>query len=304
MSSALELAPESLGFILAIDNCGRGCEHCPAYGLKNKMETAPFDDLTDRLKLASLALKGTGVVERRTIHAWRIGDLADYRDDTSGGTRTVADLAEAWTTQLGQPLYTVTNGTMGVSWRQQALRDLASQPELSSQVKLTVTPYDPKFARKNYVDNMAHDVAALWPLTELTSQRPESVGQPRFRINVKTSEERRGETVNMLRSILERSGVALDIDAALAGKTDILTIKPVYDLRVEEAQPLTPGAIALSGAIETRLKREETRDRRQLGFRTNGNAFAVDMWAFSETDLYHGHAPQTFADYFSGGKES
>src|SRR5688572_15869423 len=123
----MALNQESLGFMLAIDNCGRNCQHCPAYGLKQKMETAPFGDLRSRLELARAALDSTDIIKNRTIHAWRIGDLLDYKDISSGTMRTVADLAEAWNASLGQPLYTVTNGTMGSAWRQEALRDLVSE---------------------------------------------------------------------------------------------------------------------------------------------------------------------------------
>lgn len=70
----MALSQESLGFMLAIDKCGRNCQHCPAYGLRQKTETAPFDDLRTRLKIARSALSANGVIENRTIHAWRIGE--------------------------------------------------------------------------------------------------------------------------------------------------------------------------------------------------------------------------------------
>lgn len=63
----MALTQESLGFMLAIDKCGRNCRHCPAHGLKQKTETAPFDDLRARLKVARSALSGTDVIQRRTI---------------------------------------------------------------------------------------------------------------------------------------------------------------------------------------------------------------------------------------------
>ena len=294
----MALSQESLGFMLAIDKCGRNCQHCPAYGLRQKTETAPLDDLQTRLKVARAALSGTGVIQNRTIHAWRIGDLLDYRDGSTGSSRTVADVADAWRSSLGQPLYTVTNGTMGTKWRQEALQNLASEPDLNSQVKLTVTPFDPKFPHRNYVSNMAHDVATLWPLTKLPSLRPESAGQSRFRINVKTSEAYRPQTEATLRQILSLSEVDIDIDSALANETELVQIKPVYDLRVNEMQPLAPGAVALSSTIESRLKPEHVRSQNQLGFRPNGEAFEVDLWAFSETDLTHDGVPQTFDDWF------
>lgn len=222
----------------------------------------------------------------------------DYKDVSSGITRTVADIANEWRSSLGQPLYTVTNGSMGTKWRQEALENLASEPDLNSQVKLTITPFDPKFSHKNYASNIAHDVAALWPLTKLPSLRPESEGQSRFRINIKTSEVYRQQTEAVLRQILSMSEVDIDLDKAIANETEVVQIKPIYDLRIHEMQPLAPGAIALSDTIEGRLKPERIRSQNQLGFRPNGEAFEVDLWAFSETDLKHDGMPQTFDDWF------
>lgn len=297
----MSITRESLGFVLAIDNCGRGCSHCPAHGMRRKMEMAPFDDLQRRLKLAGVALANTDVIEQRTIHGWRIGDLLDYKDSSSGSEKTVIDLAESWYSDLGQPLYTVTNGTLGSDWRRKALADLASEPELSSQVKLTVTPFDPRFYHKNYVDNMAHDVATLWPLAQYPSQRPEGAGQPRFRINAKTSLANKDQLVDQLGAIIEKSGAPIDLHAALDGKSDYLKIKPVYDLRVSEDQVRPLGAVSLGGSLEERIKPETIRSQNQLGIRPDGRAFEVDLWAFSETDLTHPDgSPLTFDDWFDG----
>lgn len=282
---------ESLGFVLAIDNCGRGCTHCPAHGLGKKMEKAPFDDLVSRLTLARKALEGTGVIQQRTIHSWRIGDMLDYRD----GAHNVADVAKAWTAELGQPHYTVTNGSMGVAWRQEALRQLAENPEINSQVKLTVTPFDPKFHRAKYAENMANDIATLWPLTRFESQRPESPGQPRFRVNAKATPATQDQLLDTLRMIVRESGVPIDFNDVENGTSEYIKIKPVYDLRVKDSQQAAVGAIALSSSIDTRAKVEEVRDRYQLGVRTDGRAFEVDMYAFQEYDSFDDHdQPITF----------
>ncbi|HEX8763333.1 MAG TPA: hypothetical protein VF733_06290 [Candidatus Saccharimonadales bacterium] len=135
-------------------------------------------------------------------------------------------------------------------------------------------------------------------LTKLPSLRPESEGQSRFRINVKTSEVYRQQTEAVLRQILSMSEVDIDLAKAIANETEVVQIKPIYDLRIHEMQSLAPGAIALSDSIEGRLKPERIRSQNQLGFRPNGEAFEVDLWAFSETDLKHNGMPQTFDDWF------
>lgn len=291
--------PEPLGFILAIDNCGRGCTHCPAHGLRKKMETAPLVELKQRLSLAKQALRGTDVLARRTIHSWRIGDMTDYRDrdPATGQEYTVVDVADAWLTELGQPHYTVTNGTMGVEWRQNALQQLAENPELSSQVKLTITPFDPKFHRASYVTNLAHDVATLWPLTELESQRPESVGQLRFRVNAKATPDTTDQLLDTLHGIVRESGVPVNFDDVVKGTSEHIKIKPVYDLRATAEQVPVFGAISLGNTIKDRVKPEEVRDRYQLGVRTNGRAFEVDLYNFSEADLHNDDgSPVMFED--------
>lgn len=297
-----ELNRQDLGFVMAIDGCSRGCEHCPAYKLGLKPVITPMAALRDRLGRIRKAMPDVDfATEFRTVHSWRISDLLDYFSEEDGVVYNVVSVAEAWHDILGQPLYVVTNGTMGHRPRVEALRELAEHPELVSQVKLTVTPFDPKYRGKNYAKNMAADVATLWPLGELPSRRYESdESQRRVRINVKAAAEQHDEVVVMLREILGLAGLdASLIDRLVANEDPRLQIKPVYDLRQTDEQPLPAGALSLGASPIDRLKPEMVRERVQLGFRPNGDAFAVDLHAFNEHDLFDDAGkPRTFDNWF------
>ncbi|EDK72812.1 hypothetical protein TM7_0021 [candidate division TM7 genomosp. GTL1] len=292
-----KLSPDALGFVLAIDGCARGCHHCPAYGLGMRPTVAPIEDLRTRLKRIKAAMPTVDFAnDFRTVHAWRISDLGDYRYTEGGVTYDVVSVAEAWYANLGQPLYVVTNGTIGSKARRESLQLLSEQPDLVSQVKLTITPFDPKFTRTRYVENMAFDVATLWPLGELPGRRKEgSSDQRRFRINVKSSADQRDEVEEVLWDILSTAGLPNgEIEKLMTNKDPRLQIKPVYDLRVTAEQPLPIGALQLGNSPTDRLKPETVRNQNQLGFRPDGSAFEVDLWAFRETDI----PEQSFDDWF------
>ncbi len=284
-----ELSKEDLGFVMAIDGCSRGCAHCPAYELGLKPVITPLSVLRDRLSRIRRAMPEvdfeTGF---RTVHSWRISDLLDYFSEEDGVTHDVVSVAEAWRHVLGQPLYVVTNGTMGHRPRVAALRGLAEHPEFVSQVKLTITPFDPKYWGRHYVRNMAADVATVWSLGELPSRRYESdPSQRRVRINVKATAEQHDEVVARLREILGQAGLGASlIDRLVANEDPRLQIKPVYDLRQTDEQPLPAGAVSLGVSPVDRLKPEMVRERVQLGIRPDGGAFAVDLHAFNEHDLF------------------
>ena len=284
------LRRDDLGFVMAIDGCSRGCGHCPAYQLGLKPVITPMAVLRDRLGRIREGMPGVDFATGfRTVHSWRISDLLDYFSDENGVVYDVTSVAEAWYAILGQPLYVVTNGTMGHKPRVAALGGLVEHPELVSQVKLTITPFDPKYWGRNYVRNMAADVAALWPLGELPSTRFESLGkgQVRMRINVKATAQQHDEVVAKLREILSQAGLSAPlVDRLVANEDPRLQIKPVYDLRQVESQPLPAGAVSLGISPADRLKPELVRERVQLGFRADGGAFAVDLHAFNEHDLY------------------
>ena len=284
-----ELQRQDLGFVMAIDGCARGCAHCPAYKLGMKPTITPMFVLRDRLNRIRKAMPDVDFdTEFRTVHSWRISDLLNYFSEEDGVVHDVVSVAEAWHGILGQPLYVVTNGTMGHPPRKAALRRLAEHPEFVSQVKLTITPFDPKYRGRSYVRNMAADVAALWSLGELPSRRFESdKSQRRLRINVKATTEQRGEVVAKLREILDCAGLdVVLIDRLVANEDPRLQIKPVYDLRQTQWQPLPAGAVSLGLNPVDRLKPEMVRERVQLGFRPDGSAFAVDLHAFNEHDLF------------------
>ncbi|EDK72594.1 hypothetical protein TM7_0265 [candidate division TM7 genomosp. GTL1] len=80
----------------------------------------------------------------------------------------------------------------------------------------------------------------------------------------------------------------------MTNKDPRLQIKPVYDLRVTAEQPLPIGALQLGNSPTDRLKPETVRNQNQLGFRPDGSAFEVDLWAFRETDI----PEQSFDDWF------
>jgi len=297
-----ELNQRDLGFVMAIDGCSRGCGHCPAYKLGLKPVITPMAALRDRLGRIRKAMPDVDfATEFRTVHSWRISDLLDYFSEEDGVTHDVVSVAEAWHDILGQPLYVVTNGTMGHRPRVAALQGLAERPELVSQVKLTITPFDPKYWGRHYVKNMAADVATVWSLGELPSRRFESdASQRRVRINVKATAEQHDEVVAKLREILGQAGLDTSlIDRLVANEDPRLQIKPVYDLRQTELQPLPAGAVSLGVSPIDRLKPEMVRERVQLGFRPNGDAFAVDLHAFNEHNLFDdtGKA-RTFDNWF------
>lgn len=299
-----QLTSEDLGFVMAIDGCARGCGHCPAYGLGMRPTVAKISELRERLSRIRAAMPNVNfATEFRTIHSWRISDLADYYSTEDGVSHDMVSVAEVWTACLGQPLYVVTNGTIGSKRRRESLQLLAQHPELVSQVKLTITPFDPKFRLGRYVENMAFDVATLWQLGELSSQRYESLGkgQRRLRINVKAASQQHDEVVEMLNSILHEAGLSSDLIRRLLKNEDPrLQIKPVYDLRVSEQQPIPDGALTLGGSVADRLKHEMVRQRMQLGIRTDGRAFAVDLHNFSEHDLLdENDQPCMFSGWFS-----
>lgn len=295
------LLHESLGFILAIDGCARGCTHCPAFSLGQRPVMAPIETLRERLTRVKQSMPNVDFARFRTIHAWRISDLADYHWQAGGTHYDVASVAELWCAILGQPLYVVTNGSMGSRRRQESLKALAQQPELVSQVKLTVTPFDTHFYRPNYVANMAADIAALWPLTQLPAVRHElqrKAIQPRFRINVKANDDQHEIVRETLGAILTAAGLdRLEAECLLTGLDPRLQIKPVYDLRVQVSQPVVVGAKSLGDSIETRCKSDQARSRHQLGFRPSGQAMHVDMWGFTEEDIQHS-GQRTFEDWF------
>lgn len=172
-----------LGFVLAVDNCARGCLHCPAYGSHALVQRAPLHQLARTLADLGTAHRRLDMAPpARVVHCWRISDPLDYTVRLLSGTvATCADVARLWCDHLGQGLYVVTNGAEGRPLARRALAEIAEQPELVSQVKLTLTPADRAWGTSRYESDLAADIAALAPLWHLPSTRAEDPRGRRLR---------------------------------------------------------------------------------------------------------------------------
>ncbi|MGH3712947.1 MAG: hypothetical protein ACRDT4_05725 [Micromonosporaceae bacterium] len=289
-----------LGFVLAVDNCARGCEHCPAYGSRTPVSRAPFDDLEHRLIGITAARRRLGLAPpSRVVHCWRISDPLDYAWRTATGrVATCADVAGLWRDHLGQGLYLVTNGSEGKPTARRALARLVARPELVSQVKLTITHADRAWGTTRYLANIADDLRTLIPLWELPATRWEDPVGRRFRVNVKSTPERYGETRAAVVQALFHAGLSVRRAVDACGDPQRVRFKQIYDLGTAAGQhsPLV-GALDLSDESGARHKPTPgTRDRLQYGVRPDGRLFIVDMYAFTEHDLSSDGRPVTLHD--------
>lgn len=278
-----------LGFVLAVDNCARNCLHCPAYGSREPVRRMPLDQLETTLGELAVAYARHGVpLPDRVVHCWRISDPLDYWSRLpSGGIATCADVAELWRTHLGQGLYVVTNGAEGRMLAQQALMEFAVNPDLVSQIKITVTPFDRAWGSQEYLEELAADVRELLPLWDLPSTRAEDKDGRRFRINAKATVDRDEELRAFLVEVLLRSGLSrAQADHACQDPTRV-AVKPVYDLGSASGDSPVPGALNIRDDSGGRHKpTAETRRQIQYGIRPDRRLFTVDMYAFRETDLH------------------
>jgi hypothetical protein len=273
-----------LGFVLAIDHCARGCEHCPAFGGRTPVQRAPLADLAHRVAAISAVRRRLQIADRRVVHCWRISDPLDYVVRlTDGRIGTCADIAGLWRSHLGQGLYVVTNGSEGSPTAARALTHLTADPELLSQIKLTITHADRDFGTPRYTAHLAEDVATLAPMWQHRSTRVEDPTGRRFRINVKTTKAREAEVRAVLRDILTTAGLA----PATGDDPALVRFKPIYDLgnAIGTASPVVGAIDVCRGAGERYKPTAETRRQTQYGIRPNGHLFAVDMYAFTERDL-------------------
>ncbi len=274
----------NLGFVLAVDNCARGCLHCPAFGAIAPVQRAPLGQLADRLAQVANARARLGLGRpQRVIHSWRISDPLDYTVRTPAGTiASVADLGALWREHLGQGLYVVTNGSEGRPQAVEALRRIASEPQLVSQVKLTITPADTAWGTTRYETDLAADLSILAPLWNLPAQRAEDPHGLRLRVNVKTAPSHE----NQAREVVARILAAAGVNPAVAGDPRRVAFKPVYDLgnALGVSSPV-PGAVTIAAGGQRCKPTPETRAQIQYGIRPDGRLFAVDMYAFTERDL-------------------
>jgi hypothetical protein len=278
-----------LGFVLAIDNCRRGCMHCPAFGSRAPVQRTPFDRLAQLAgELASAYQQCHMPVPKRTIHCWRISDPLDYwSSDTAGkSTRTLVDVASLWSDQFGQGLYVVTNGSEGRRRPRASLEGIAARPELVSQVKLTVTPFDKAWGSQRYLADIANDLSVLKNLWDLPSTRAEDRSGRRFRVNAKVTPATRDETMEFLRLALRAGGWSTREACALLRDDTRICFKPVYDLGSAGGETPVAGAIDIRSEAGMRFKpTESARSRLQYGIRPSGQLFEVDMYRFQERDL-------------------
>lgn len=285
-----------LGFVLAIDHCARGCAHCPAFGDRTPVQRASLAELTRTVETVAAARRHLGLgTPDRVVHCWRISDPLDYLSRQRNGTvATCADVAALWRAHLGQGLYVVTNGSEGPATRR-ALTQLAAAPDLVSQVKLTITHADRSFGASRYVTALAHDVAALAPLWQLSSTRAEDPSGLRFRINAKATQARMGEVRAAVLDVLVRAGLTPGEARDCCDDPQRVQFKPIYDLGNATGTPSPlAGAIDIRDACGQRFKPTgDTRGRLQYGIRPNGRVFVVDMYAFTEHDLGSAERPVT-----------
>ncbi len=289
-----------LGFVLAVDNCARGCAHCPAYGSRAPVSRAPLDVFERRLAAIAAARRRLELdALRRVVHCWRISDPLDYSwRTTKGSVATCADVAALWREHLDQGLYVVTNGSEGKPTARHALARLVRQPQLTSQVKLTVTHADREWGTARYLANITDDLRALAPLWDLPATRREDPTGRRFRVNVKATPERHSEVRTAVVRALRDTGLSARQAKAACDDPARVRFKPIYDLGTASGEPTPlPGAVDVSDRSGTRHKpTPEARARLQYGVRPDGRLFVVDMYAFTEHDLAGDGKPITITD--------
>lgn len=281
-----------LGFLLAIDGCARGCEHCPAFGSSGPVSRTPLPVLVRRAESLARgrALLGLPAAPERTVHCWRISDPLDYWSRLGRGpAATAGEVALVWREYLRQGLYVVTNGSEGRSVGRRALAAFAALPDLVSQIKLTLTPADPSWGTARYIEDLADDVRTLLELWELPADRPEAGADAlRFRLNVKTTDDRRDEARAVTATILRAAGIGRkELDSVLDDPNKV-AFKPIYDLGTAVPGQSSPvlGAITVTDDTGQRNKpTPEARPRIQYGIRPDGRVFEINLYAFVETDL-------------------
>lgn len=291
-ASFVERFVTGLGFVLAIDNCARGCTHCPAFGSKAPVERADLHRLEDWLRFLTDLRRSYGLSETwwDTVHCWRISDPLDYtaRLPASNGIATVADVASLWREHLHQGLYVVTNGSEGRPHARRALQAFAALPRLVSQIKLTITPADRAWGTDRYIEHMAADLRILQPLWELPANRFDTdLEEYQLRLNVKSTAADQPAARAVTAMIMRRAGVSPALIDANLDDLRRVKFKPIYDLGTATGEPTAvDGAIDITAEDGTRHK-PTPRSRVQYGIRPNGVLFEVDMHAFTETDLRH-----------------
>ncbi|ATZ23679.1 hypothetical protein ACFZBM_27160 [Streptomyces lavendulae] len=272
---------DNLGFIHANDHCRRNCTHCPAFGDTSPVQMTPFATLTRLVRDVGEAFRDRGISPKRSIVSWRISDPLDYHVRDGETTRNTFDVARIWREHLGQGLYLVTNGSEGKRFARTALRQIAARPDVLSQAKLTITPCDQGWGSERYLQNIADDISVLAPLWDLGSTRMEDPDGLRFRINLKSTADRREEALEFMARAMDLAG--LDAGAAQKALADPrrISAKDIYDLGSYVGDSPVVNAISIKGEGGKRFKdTAETRSHHQYGIYPDGAVRVIDMYEF------------------------
>ncbi|GAA2531869.1 hypothetical protein [Pilimelia columellifera] len=283
---------DGLGFIHANDHCRRNCLHCPAFGDQSPVIMTPFATLTKVVSDVGDAYRERGRSPRRSIASWRISDPLDYLVRSGSGIRDTYDVGVLWRRYLDQGIYLVTNGSEGKRQAREALRRLAGDPEVASQIKLTITPCDQGWGTDRYLDNIAQDIAILAPLWDLGSTRMEDPQGRRFRINLKSTAERRDESLEFLEHALVVAGVARAKVESLMEDSTHVAVKDIYDLGSYAGDSPVKQAINIKGDSGRRFKpTAEARTQYQYGIYPDGTIQMIDMYEFQVYPVALGGEP-------------
>jgi hypothetical protein len=234
-----------LRFILANDHCRRNCLHCPGFGDRSPIQSMPFGSLRQVVAAIGHAYTDRGMRPVRSIASWRISDPFDYYIKEHWEARTTYDVAHLWCTHLRQGLYIVTNGTAGKGFTREALLKLVYEPDLLSQIKLTITPHDTAWGTPKYFDDITWDVRTLAPLWNLRSTRVEDPRGARFRIKVKTTERTRARALSLVAEVLKHAGYDTPTSQSLMADSKKIAIKPIYDSGSYAGDSPVSGAIRI-----------------------------------------------------------
>jgi hypothetical protein len=273
-----------LGLILVVDNCRRGCLHCPAYGTVKPVTYMDPGVMRKLLEEVEVLFRDFGLPQpQRTIHCWRVSDPLDYCYRRGGRLYDMVDVAELWTRHLGQGLYMVTNGSEGKPRAQQTLERFVEHPEFISQAKLTITPCDLEWGSARYRRDILFDVATMAPLWSLPANRIEDRRNSLFRINVKSTAPEREKAGEFVYGLLRT--LSLDADALMADPTRI-SFKAIYDLgtAIGTDSPV-PYAISIRNSRGERHKAVDGRTQHQVGIRPALTTFKLDMYGFAESEF-------------------
>lgn len=274
-----------LGFVLAVDNCSRGCRYCPASEVRALPQRAPLYQLARTLSDLATCYARLGTPPPRwAVPCWRFSDPLDYLVRTrSGRVGTCTDLARLWHDHLHQGLYLMTNGSEGRPQARRALHQLAASPELISQVKLTIGPADRDWGTSRYEHDLAADIAILAPLWQLPSTRTEDPRGRRLRINLRTTPTQQGATLETVARILTLARLPTATIQRVLDDVTMLTVKPLNT--AASSVPQRPSTGELASGSSPSQPGVHTGPRTRFGIRPDRSLFLCDVNTITEHDL-------------------